>query len=156
MFYVPISRQTFHRNARQSQGLAHHIDSMLAAAAQSESQNTEAAARSPALDLSESDTSYTVTLDMHGVRKEDVKVSVEGQRVSVQAEASSSGQAELKKEGERLIYRERSNASARYARQFVLPQEVDSAQAHAQFEHGVLTLTLPKRAANVASQITIN
>jgi HSP20 family protein len=112
-------------------------------------------ARSPALDLVESDASYTVTLDMPGVAKEDVKVAVEGRVVTVNAQHQ---QADEKKDGdriaERLIHRERAATS--YSRRFSLPLEVDQADAVAKLEHGVLTLTLPKREARSAAQITIN
>jgi HSP20 family protein len=109
------------------------------------------AARSPALDVTESDRAYTVKLDIPGVTKDDVKVSVEGRQVTVQAQSQHT---EEKKEGERLLYRERSMTS--YARSFTLPTEVDQAEAGAKLEHGVLTLTLPKRSAKVAAQITVN
>jgi HSP20 family protein len=109
------------------------------------------AARTPALDLVESDTSYTVTLDMPGVTKEDVKVAVEGRVVTVDAQHSV---ANDKKEGDRIVYRERSATS--YSRRFSLPLEVDQADAVAKLEHGVLTLILPKRVARSAAQITIN
>ena len=110
----------------------------------------EVAARSPALDVAESERAYTVKLDMPGVKKEDVKVTVEGRRVSVQAQSETT---EEKKEGDRVIYRERSMAS--YARSFTLPVDVDQAGATAELEEGVLTLELPKRAAATSAQIAI-
>ena len=42
------------------------------------------AARTPALDVSEDDKGYRVTVDMPGVAKEAVKVRVEGRRVSIE------------------------------------------------------------------------
>ena len=48
--------------------------------------------RSPALDVSESDSAYTVKLDLPGVAKEDVKVSIDGRRVSVRGQGSGPGQ----------------------------------------------------------------
>ena len=105
----------------------------------------------PTLDLSESDRGWTVKLDMPGVSKEDVQIEVVGRRVNVQA---ATQQTEEQKEGERIVWRERS--SARYARSFVLPVEVEQADAQAKMEHGVLTLVLPKRAGKAASQITVN
>lgn len=113
--------------------------------------HSEAAARTPALDVAESDGAYTVRLDMPGVKKEDVKVTVEGRRVSVSAQSESTDE---KKEGDRIVYRERSLTS--YARSFALPAEVDQAGANAKLEHGVLSLELPKRSAAVGAQITIN
>jgi len=111
----------------------------------------EAALRSPALDVSESDRGYTVKLEMPGVAKEDVKGSIEGRQVTVQAQSQRS---EERKDGERVVYRERSVSS--YARTFTLPLEVDQSEAGARLEHGVLTLTLPKRGARNAAQITVS
>jgi HSP20 family protein len=108
-------------------------------------------ARNPALDVAESDRAYTVKLDMPGVVKEDVKVSVEGRQVNVQAQ---SGKADERREGERVVYRERSATA--YARSFTLAAEVDQAEAQAKLENGVLTLTLPKRGARSAAQVTVN
>ncbi len=109
------------------------------------------AARSPALDVAESDRAYTVRLEMPGVAKEDVKVSIEGRQISVQAQSQRS---EERRDGERVVYRERSVSS--YARTFTLPAEVDQAEAGARLENGVLTLTLPKRGARNAAQITVS
>ena len=106
--------------------------------------------RSPALDVVEGEHAYTVKLEMPGVAKQDVRVSIEGRQVSVQAQAQAQDE---RKEGERLVYRERSVAS--FARSFSLPSEVDQAESGAKLEHGVLTLTLPKRSARSAAQITV-
>ena len=79
----------------------------------------------------------------------------EGRQVSVQAQSQTS---EDKQDGEqikeRIIYRERT--ATRYSRSFTLPLEVDQAGTVAKLEHGVLTLTLPKRSALSAAQITVN
>jgi HSP20 family protein len=109
------------------------------------------AARSPALDVAESDRGYTVKLEMPGVKKEDVKVTVDGRRVTVQAQSQSE---EEKKEGDRIVYRERSMAS--YARSFTLPVEVDQGGASAKLENGVLALELPKRGAAASAQLTVS
>jgi HSP20 family protein len=108
-------------------------------------------ARSPALDVAESDLAYRVKLDVPGVKKENVKVTIDGRRVSVQAESASEAE---QKEGDRIVYRERSISS--YSRSFTLPVEVDQASASAKLEDGVLALDLPKRGATAAAQLTIN
>jgi len=147
MFLVPVTRHT--------QELARSLDRLFDDSFERlfSAQNAGEAngARSPALDVAETDRGYTVTLDLPGVAKEDVRVSIEGRQVSVQA---STRQNQEKREGERLVYRERSVAS--WARSFTLPQELDQAEAHARLEHGVLTLHLPKRAARTASQIAVS
>ena len=108
-------------------------------------------ARNPALDVAESDRAYTVKLEMPGVSKEDVKVSIEGRQVSVQAHSQKTDE---RTEGERVVYRERAVSS--YARSFTLAAEVDQAESVAKLENGVLTLTLPKRGARTAAQLTVN
>ena len=132
MFFVPVSRDSRHR--------AHLLDAF-----------ENSPSRSPALDVAETDVGYTVKLEMPGVAKDDIKVSVEGRKVSLQAQCANTDE---KKDGERVLYRERSVTS--YARSFTLPVEVDQAESGAKLEHGVLTLTLPKRHLRAAAQITVN
>jgi HSP20 family protein len=107
--------------------------------------------RAPALDVSETETAYVATLDLPGVSKEQVKVSIEGKRVRIEAEAKSE---EEKKAGDQVIYRERSVSS--FARSFTLPVAVDEAGSQAELKNGVLTLTLAKKADVVAKQLTVN
>lgn len=110
-----------------------------------------AEARAPAIDVVETETQYTVTADLPGVTKEDVKVSIDGKRVSIEAQA---GGAAEKKDGERVVYSER--AAARFARSFTLPVEIDQAASQARFDNGVLSLVLAKKLKPAAAQLTIN
>lgn len=143
MFLVPVNR-----DSRQLSRLFDDtFDRFFGSSAATESPTL----RSPALDVAETERAYTVKLDMPGVAKEDVKVSVEGRQVTVQAHNQ---RIDEKKEGERVVYRERAVSS--YARTFTLPVEVDQAEALAKLEHGVLLLTLPKRGARSAAQISVN
>ena len=106
---------------------------------------------SPALDVAESDQAYTVTLDLPGVAKDDVKVSIEGRRVQIQAQTVNSGE---RKEGDRVLVRERAESS--YARSLVLPVELDQERSTAKLDNGVLKLALVKRRSTSATQIAIN
>ena len=143
MFIVPVTRE--------SRQLSRLFDDTLERFFGATNGPDTTTARSPVLDVTETERGYVVTLEVPGVAKEDVKVSIEGRQVSIQASAE---QREERKDGERVVYRERS--AVRYARSFTLPVEVDAAEASAKLDHGVLTLTLPKRNARAASQITIN
>lgn len=109
-------------------------------------------ARTPALDVVETETQYTVTVDLPGVAKEDVKVAIDGQRVSIEAQAAAA--AADKQDGERVVYRERP--AVRYQRSFTLPVEIDQAASQARLEHGVLSLVLAKKLKPAAAQLTIN
>ncbi|WP_034410742.1 Hsp20/alpha crystallin family protein [Derxia gummosa] len=83
---------------------------------------------------------YEVVADLPGVAKEDIRIKVEGKRLSI--EATTRAEREVK-EGEQVLHTERF--ATQYARSFALPSELDDAKAEARFENGVLTLVLPKR-----------
>lgn len=110
----------------------------------------EKAARSPALDVTESERDYSVKLDLPGVAKEDVKVTIDGRHITVEAQTERTDE---KKEGDKVVWRERAMSS--YARTFSLPVEVDQADSSAKLENGVLTLTLPKRGTPRTAQIKV-
>ena len=123
---------------------------------------TAAESRTPAMDVSESDIAYTIVLDVPGSTREQLKVSVEGRRVTLSSAFAADtaarpegqeAQAADAKPADRVLYRERS--AAVYARTVVLPTEVDQAQSQAKFENGVLTLTLAKKVPAGATQLSI-
>ena len=158
MFIVPVSRRAAVR--------ARHFDRLFDDAFDhffSQPAADSAPVRRPAIDVSESDRGYVVTLDVPGVSREDVKVSIDGRRVSIVAEARSAEApaadtaaaetAEATKATDRVILRERAFAS--YARSFTLQSEIDQASSQAKLDNGVLTLTLVKRDP-VATQISVN
>jgi HSP20 family protein len=102
------------------------------------------------LDVDEDDTAYTIRAELPGARKEDIQVSVEGAQVSLAAEIPA---ATHDGSGQRPLYRERTYGHV--SRSFTLPQEVDSQAAAAQYRDGVLTLVLPKKAANSGRRVPI-
>ena len=110
----------------------------------------ETGAFSPRIDVVETERGYQGEADLPGVTKNDVKVSVDGQRVTIEAEVRRETE---RKEGETVMHAER--VVRKYARSFELPVEVDDAQAVAKLEHGVLTLTLPKKQAAQSRRLTI-
>ena len=91
------------------------------------------------IDVLEKDGSYEAYVEIPGVAKEDIDVSIDGTRVSVKAQAKEQA---VEKDGARALHTERRT---RYARSFDLPQEVDLERATASYENGVLTLLLPKK-----------
>jgi len=102
------------------------------------------------IDISENDTTYTVRAEIPGMKKEDVKVQVDGNRVSISAETK---QEKEEKEGERVICRELYQGSS--YRSFTLGSDVDENKSHAKFENGVLELTLPKKNGKTSKQLEI-
>ena len=145
MFLVPVSR----RSTEWSR-LFDDIDRFFGAPA-STATAAAPATLSPALDVTESPAAWTVRLDLPGVAKEDVKVAIDGNQVSVQAQMRQEAE---RGEGERIVYRERTTGS--YARRFTLPAEVDQSVSAARLDNGVLTLTLGKRSAAASTQLAVN
>lgn len=102
------------------------------------------------MDVVDQGDKFEIKVDLPGVTKEDINVSVEGARVTLQAESRKQRET---KDGERVLHTERTITS--YARNFELPAEVTEDGADASFENGVLTLTLPKRAAVTSKRLSV-
>ena len=93
---------------------------------------------SPALDMYETDNDVIVEAVLPGVKAEEVDVQVAGNVLTIKGERKE----EKKEEKASYIYQEQRYGS--FCRSLTLPTEVDVDEAKAEFEHGVLTLTLPK------------
>jgi HSP20 family protein len=102
------------------------------------------------INVTEDDSAYHVRAEIPGVKKEDVKVQVEGNRVSISAENKQENE---EKEGERVLYRECHQGSS--YRTFTLGSEVDASKAEAKYENGSLELTLPKKEGKTAKRIEV-
>lgn len=113
-------------------------------------QNLEAEPRIK-MDVSETDQAYTVKAEIPGVKKEDIKVTIEGNLVSISAEVKKETE---EKKGETLVCRERYHGQQ--YRRFTLEQDVDDSKAEAHFQDGVLELTLPKKAGSTKKQLEIH
>ena len=158
MFVLPLSRSVSHRAVAPS--FSRVFDRLLDDSFDRHFGGSRDDSRTPALDVSETDTHYIVALDVPGFSRDQLKVSVEGRRVSVETVAvvkSDDTAAETTDAGAnnapRVLYRERSNV--RYARTVSLPAEVDQTASQAKFENGVLTLTLAKKVPAGATQLNI-
>ena len=102
------------------------------------------------VDVAEKNGAYVVTADLPGVKKEDIRVDIDGAQVTLSAEVKREQEA---KEGERVLHTERSYGKT--TRSFTLPVELDEGKAEAKFRDGVLELRLPKKAAAERRAITI-
>jgi HSP20 family protein len=102
------------------------------------------------MDVTENGQGYTVHAEMPGVKKEDIQVSIDGNRVSISAEVKRSAE---QKDGERVLKSERYYG--KLSRTFTLASEVDAGGAQARFTDGVLELALPKKTAASARQIIV-
>ena len=102
------------------------------------------------IDVKEADGAYQVQAEMPGVKKDDIQVQIDGNRVSISAEVKRESE---QKEGERVLRSERYYGSV--GRSFQLAAEIDDGAANAKFEDGVLKLTLPKKQVPASKRIQI-
>jgi HSP20 family protein len=103
------------------------------------------------MDVKESNGDYRIKAEIPGVKKDDIHVSIEGNRVSISAEVKKEKEV---KEGEKLIRSERSYGMA--SRSFTLADEVDQGKVQAKYTDGVLELTLPKKPGSSRKEISIS
>lgn len=103
------------------------------------------------LDVTEDDKAYTVKAEIPGVKKEDIRISVDGNLVSISAEVKKETE---KKEGKKVVHSERYFGQV--SRSFTLDKEVEQGAATAKYTDGVLEAVLPKKQGTAATQIAVS
>lgn len=94
---------------------------------------------SPALDIKESSDSYELSLDMPGFSKENISISYENNEVIV------SGTRDTSVEEVNGSYHKKERHLGSYKRIIPLPGNADASKATANYNNGVLKITLPKK-----------
>jgi len=102
------------------------------------------------LDVKSNDGAYTVAAELPGVKKDDIKVDIDGNRVTISAEVKKESE---EKKGEDVIRSERYYGAL--TRSFLLDAEVDEAKADAKYADGILKLTLPKKIAVAKKRLAV-
>ena len=92
----------------------------------------------PSVDISETDTAYLIKGEIPGVKKEDVKVTVQDGMLTIQGERKQ----EKEEKGKKFHRVECSYGS--FTRSFRMPGDADEAAVKAEFKDGMLNVTLPK------------
>jgi len=90
------------------------------------------------VDVTEGENDFVVTASLPGIKPEDVQTTVLGDTLTIRAESKANGE----QKGQNWLLRERRTGS--FQRSVNLGTPINADKASAQFEHGVLTLTLPK------------
>jgi HSP20 family protein len=104
----------------------------------------------PALDVHEDNDNFTVTVELPGMKKEDIDVSLHDGSLSISGERKS----ETKREDVEVYRAERF--FGRFQRTVTLPAAVAADKVKAQYKNGILTVTLPKTEAAKPKQIDVS
>lgn len=94
----------------------------------------------PPTDLEETPDAIVLTMDLPGYDPKSLDVQIEGDVLTLRAERGAQQQQQQKG-----TWLSRERLHGRLARSFVLPHTIEPSKCEARFEHGVLTVTLPKR-----------
>ena len=105
--------------------------------------------QSPAVDLYQTDDEVVVKASLPGMKADDVQISITGDMLTLKGEFK---QEEEKKE---KAYHLREQRYGAFERSFNLPTSVVSDKAKAEFENGILTITLPKAEEVKPKMITV-
>ena len=103
----------------------------------------------PAADVVEYDDRFELALDVPGVDPDSISITVENQMLSISAERNA--EREINTDG----YRRFERFSGKMQRRFSLPSDVDGDAIAARSAHGVLTISVPKKATAQPRKITV-
>lgn len=103
----------------------------------------------PALDIHETDSAYTVAVPLPGVNPEAISVKMENGVLTISGELPQPKVDENTK----VVVQERFYG--KFSRSVTLPQHVDADKVDATYDNGVLTLTLPKLPEAQPKQIAV-
>ena len=103
----------------------------------------------PALDLYEKDGKYVIEAALPGVSKEDIEIEVADNALSIKANKTE----EKEQKDARYFYREVRRGGL--ARTVTFPQDIDSEHVEADYQNGVLKISVPTTAPMKAKKVEI-
>jgi HSP20 family protein len=104
----------------------------------------------PPVNIAETDDSYSITADLPGLSKDDIKVTYQNGVLTIQGERKEEKEENNKKNWHRM-----ERVYGMFERSFRLPMPVKAEQVQAEFKDGVLKLTVPKAEEAKPKQIEV-
>lgn len=104
---------------------------------------------SPSADISETDKEYLIRAELPAVRKEDVKVTVDGGMITIE------GERKQRKEEKEERYHRVESFYGSFSRSFSLPDDIDDKSIKCDSGDGVLTVHIPKMKVTPSKPIEI-
>ena len=103
----------------------------------------------PLVDITEDDKEYVISVELPGVKKEDVKVTMENGMLII------TGDRKFEKEEKNKSYHRIERSYGSFARSFAMPDDGDSATVNAEFKDGMLRVRVAKSEAARPKQIEV-
>lgn len=103
----------------------------------------------PAADIEEYVDRFELFVDLPGVASSDVAITLEAGVLTLD------GERKIEKRAEQLLNHRRERGHGRFHRRFILPDTADADAVKATERHGVLAITIPKKAAAKPRRIEI-
>jgi HSP20 family protein len=103
----------------------------------------------PLVDIVEDDKEYLIKVELPEVNKDDVKVTVEGDTLTI------SGERKAEKEEKGRKFHRVERYYGRFERSFTIPDDADADNVKAEFKDGVLRVHLPKSEKARPKQIEV-
>jgi HSP20 family protein len=113
--------------------------------------DTEVGEMMPLMDVSETETAFLIKAEMPGIKKEDIDVSLKDGMLTISG--GTKEETEEKEEG-KVIRQERRYGT--YVRSMSIGANVDGEHIEANYDNGVLELTLPKVALEETRKIKVD
>jgi HSP20 family protein len=104
----------------------------------------------PSVDISETDTEYTITGELPGVNKNDVSITVQNGMLTIQGERRHETEEKGKK------YHRVECCYGSFMRSFRVPDDADEEKVKAEFKDGMLNVTMPKSERTKARTIDVS
>jgi HSP20 family protein len=104
----------------------------------------------PAVDVYEDEHKVTLKIEVPGIDEKDIDVEIENNTLTVH------GERKIEKEEKEENYRRVERQYGSFTRTFTLPQTMDTDSVSANYDKGVLKITLPKKAEAKPKQIKVS
>jgi len=114
-----------------------------------EDEETALTAFSPAVDIEEHDKEFVISAELPGMKKDDIKINVKDNVLSISGEKTQ----EHKTEGKN--YHRSERVFGAFQRTFRLPEYADQENVTAEYHDGILHITIPKLQESLANQVEI-
>lgn len=102
-------------------------------------------------DIRDTGDSYVLEAELPGFQKDEIKIDVQGDTLTLSAVHKEKSEEEKSKDGT-YLRRERSYCS--YQQKLDI-SNIDTSQLHASYENGILTLTMPKKQPETPTTLQI-